>query len=137
MVSTQYGLIRTIQVRNSNVPGVLGSLATAVGQAGANIGNIVTVHISQNHVVRDIDVVVRDELHLADVLYQLNSLDAVDVLDTRDEVLSLHRGGKIEMVRLTYASALRRTRTSLAFTPPSTAASRSLLTARRCLVWVI
>jgi malate dehydrogenase (oxaloacetate-decarboxylating) len=98
MVSTQYGLIRTIQVRNSNVPGVLGSLATAVGQAGANIGNIVTVHISQNHVVRDIDVVVRDELHLADVLYQLNSLDAVDVLDTRDEVLSLHRGGKIEMV---------------------------------------
>ncbi|MDA1175213.1 MAG: NAD-dependent malic enzyme, partial [Chloroflexi bacterium] len=98
MVSTQYGLIRTIQVRNANVPGVLGALATAVGQAGANIGNIVTVHISQNHVVRDIDVLVNDEAHLADVLYNLNSLDDVDVLETRDEVLGLHRGGKIEMV---------------------------------------
>lgn len=98
MVSKQYGLIRTIQVRNANVPGVLGALATAVGQAGANIGNIVTVHISQNHVIRDIDVLVNDEDHLADVLYNLNSLDAVDVLETRDEVLGLHRGGKIEMV---------------------------------------
>jgi malate dehydrogenase (oxaloacetate-decarboxylating) len=98
MVSTQYGLIRTIQVRNANVPGVLGALATAIGQAGANIGNIVTAHISQNHVVRDIDVLVNDEDHLADVLYNLNSLDHVDVLETRDEVLGLHRGGKVEMV---------------------------------------
>jgi malate dehydrogenase (oxaloacetate-decarboxylating) len=98
MVSTQYGLIRTIQVRNANVPGVLGALATAIGQAEANIGNIVTAHISQNHVVRDIDVLVRDEAHLADVLYNLNSLDHVDVLETRDEVLGLHRGGKVEMV---------------------------------------
>lgn len=98
MVSTQYGLIRTIQVRNENVPGVLGTLATAIGQAEANIGNIVTVHITQNHVIRDIDVVVRDEQHLQDVLYGLNSLDDVKVLEARDEVLGLHRGGKIEMV---------------------------------------
>jgi len=98
MVSTQYGLIRTIQVRNENVPGVLGALATAIGQAEANIGNIVTVHITQNHVIRDIDVVVRDEQHLQDVLNSLNSLDDVQVLEARDEVLGLHRGGKIEMV---------------------------------------
>jgi malate dehydrogenase (oxaloacetate-decarboxylating) len=98
MVSTQYGLIRTIQVRNANVPGVLGALATAIGQAEANIGNIVTVHITQNHVIRDIDVVVRDEQHLQDVLNSLNSLDDVQVLEARDEVLGLHRGGKIEMV---------------------------------------
>ena len=98
MVSTQYGLIRTIQVRNENVPGVLGALATAIGQVEANIGNIVTVHITQNHVIRDIDVVVRDEQHLQDVLDELNSLDDVEVLEARDEVLGLHRGGKIEMV---------------------------------------
>ena len=98
MVSSQHGLIRTIQVRNENVPGVLGALATAIGQAEANIGNIVTAHISQNHVIRDIDVLVRDESHLSDVLHSLNALDHVEVLEARDEVLGLHRGGKIEMV---------------------------------------
>ena len=98
MVSVQYGLIRTIQVRNENVPGVLGQLATTIGKAGGNIGTIVTSHISQNHVVRDIDVYVRDEEHLRNVLQHINALDHVEVVDVRDEVLDLHMGGKIEMV---------------------------------------
>ncbi|MEX2598888.1 MAG: malic enzyme-like NAD(P)-binding protein [Dehalococcoidia bacterium] len=93
-----YGLIRTIQVRNENVPGVLGALASAIGSAGANIGNLQTVHISQNHVLRDIDVQVRDLEHLASVLDAIEKLQGVEVIETRDEVLGLHRGGKIEMV---------------------------------------
>ena len=40
--TTNYGLIRTVQVRNENIPGVLGALASAIGGAGANIGNIPT-----------------------------------------------------------------------------------------------
>ena len=44
--TTNYGLIRTVQVRNENIPGVLGALASAIGSAGANIGNIQTVHLS-------------------------------------------------------------------------------------------
>ena len=67
-MTMNYGLIRTVQVSNENVPGVLGSLATAIGGAGANIGNIQTMHISQNHVLRDIDVYVEDESHLMEVL---------------------------------------------------------------------
>jgi len=98
MASPDYGLIRTIQVRNENIPGVLGALATAIGQAGANIGNIQTVHMSQNHVLRDIDVLVRDESHLSDVLAAVSALEGIEVVETRDEVLGLHRGGKIEMV---------------------------------------
>jgi malate dehydrogenase (oxaloacetate-decarboxylating) len=96
--STQYGLIRTIRVRNANVPGVLGALASAIGSAGANIGNLATVHIAQAHVVRDIDVQVQDLHHLEDVLRAVNDLPGVDVLETRDEVLGLHRGGKIRTV---------------------------------------
>jgi malate dehydrogenase (oxaloacetate-decarboxylating) len=98
MVLAQYGLIRTIQVRNENVPGVLGVLATAIGDGGANIGNIATVHISQNYVLRDIDVLVRDEEHLQELLHRINRVDHVRVLEARDEVLDLHRGGKIEVV---------------------------------------
>ena len=60
MTTTNYGLIRTIQVRNENTPGVLGSLATTIGGIGANIGNIQTVSINQNFVLRDIDVFVEE-----------------------------------------------------------------------------
>lgn len=98
MVLAQYGLIRTIQVRNENVPGVLGALATVIGEGEANIGNIATVHISQNYVLRDIDVLVRDEQHLGELLDRVNALEHVQVLEARDEVLDLHRRGKIEMV---------------------------------------
>lgn len=95
---TKYGLIRTIQVRNENVPGVLGALATAIGAARANIGNIETMHVGQNFVLRDIDVVVEDEDHLLEVLKAVASVAGVAVMETRDEVMDLHQGGKIEIV---------------------------------------
>jgi thymidine phosphorylase len=87
MASKQYGLIRTIQVRNENVPGVLGALATAIGQVEANIGNIVTVHITQNHVIRDIDV-----LEARDVMQVLNN-DPGAPADLRQK--ALHLAGRI------------------------------------------
>ena len=96
--TTNYGLIRTMQVRNDNVPGVLGALATAIGSAGANIGNIQTVRISQNQVVRDIDVYVENEAHLLEVLRAVAHVTGVRVTETRDEVMDLHQGGKIEIV---------------------------------------
>jgi len=45
MVSVQYGLIRTIQVRNENVPGVMGELATTIGKAGAKNAAIFALEI--------------------------------------------------------------------------------------------
>ena len=98
MTTTNYGLIRTMQVRNDNVPGVLGALATAIGGAGANVGNIQTVHISQNHVVRDIDIYVEDEAHLIEVLRAVSGVAGVRVTETRDDVMDIHQGGKIEIV---------------------------------------
>ena len=98
MTTTNYGLIRTMQVRNDNVPGVLGALATAIGSAGANVGNIQTVHISQNHVVRDIDIYVEDEAHLLEVLRAVSGVSGVRVTETRDDVMDIHQGGKIEIV---------------------------------------
>lgn len=98
MTTTNYGLIRTMQVRNDNVPGVLGALATAIGGAGANVGNIQTVHISQNHVVRDIDIYVEDEAHLIEVLRAVSQVAGVRVTETRDDVMDIHQGGKIEIV---------------------------------------
>ena len=96
--TTNYGLIRTVQVRNENIPGVLGALASAIGGAGANIGNIQTVHLSQSYVLRDIDVHVEDETHLLEVLRAVGQVKGVRVTETRDEVMDLHQGGKIAIV---------------------------------------
>lgn len=98
MTTVRYALIRTIQVRNTNVPGTLGALATAIGDSGANIGNIQTVHISQNHVLRDIDVQVNDDAHLSRVLVAVAAVPGVEVVESRDEVLGMHLGGKIETI---------------------------------------
>lgn len=96
--TTNYGLIRTVQVRNENIPGVLGALASAIGSAGANIGNIQTVHLSQSYVLRDIDVHVEDETHLLEVLRAVGQVKGVRVTETRDEVMDLHQGGEIAIV---------------------------------------
>ncbi len=98
MVTTNYGLIRTVQVRNENVPGVLGTLSTAIGITGANIGNIQTVRISQNHVLRDIDIYVEDQEHLNETLRAIARVQGVRVIETRNGVMDLHQGGKIEIV---------------------------------------
>ncbi|MBI2872395.1 MAG: NAD-dependent malic enzyme [Chloroflexi bacterium] len=96
--SGKYRLIRTIRVRNDNVPGVLGALASAIGRVDASIGNIQMVHLGQHHVVRDIEIMVFDDEHLKKVLQEISDTRGVSVLEVRDEVLDLHRGGKIKVV---------------------------------------
>ena len=77
---------------------MLGALSTAIGITGANIGNIQTVRISQNHVLRDIDIYVEDLEHLNETLRAIARVQGVRVIETRDEVMDLHQGGKIEIV---------------------------------------
>ncbi|MDA1215594.1 MAG: ACT domain-containing protein, partial [Chloroflexi bacterium] len=93
----RYRLIRTLRVRNDNVPGVLGRLTTALGKADANIGNIQTVFLGQHHIERELDVLVEDQAHLDRLIQALSQLEHVDVLEVRDEVLGLHHGGKVRM----------------------------------------
>ena len=153
MVTTNYGLIRTVQVRNENVPGVLGALSTAIGITGANISNIQTVRISQNHVLRDIDIYVEDQEHLNETLRAIARVQGVRVIETRDEVMDLHQGGKIEIVSRQRVESIaccgRSTRPEwrryaepsiviLAWrgaSPLSAIRSRSSSTAPPCLVW--
>jgi len=98
MEQPKYQLMRTLRCKNDNLPGVLGKLATAVGAAGGNIGNIKTVSLGHKHVVRDFDVFVDDEEHLNLIMQSIAKLPGVAILEVRDEVLELHQGGKIKMV---------------------------------------
>ncbi|MGB9482927.1 MAG: hypothetical protein WCB86_03420, partial [Candidatus Dormiibacterota bacterium] len=40
--ASTYRIVRTLRLRNENLPGVLGEVATAIGSAGGNLGDIRT-----------------------------------------------------------------------------------------------
>ena len=98
MDDVSYRIVRTLRCKNLNVPGTLGLLATTIGQAGGEIGNIETVHLGHHYTVRDIDIMVQSEDILEQIIKEVSKLDAVTVLEVRDEVLELHKEGKIKMV---------------------------------------
>lgn len=91
-------LVRTIRVRNRHEPGVFGRLASAIGDQDGTLGNISTVGLTAHYTVRDLDVLVADEAHLRRVLAAIDALPDSTVLEVRDEVLEVHRGGKIRTV---------------------------------------
>ncbi len=98
MPTGNYGIVRTLRCKNANVPGTLGRLTTAIGDTGAEIGDIVTVHLGQHFTVRDIDVNIRSREHLEKLTDEIAKLEDVTVLQVRDEVLELHEQGKIRTV---------------------------------------
>ena len=59
--SAQYSL--TLRVRIDHRPGMLGRVASAIGEAGGTIGNIVLVEASRDHVLRDLTIDAGDEAH--------------------------------------------------------------------------
>ncbi len=98
MDNPTYKIVRTVRFKNSNLPGTLGKLTTAIGHVGADVGNIVTVHIGQHYTVRDIEVHIPSEEHLSEMINEVTRLHDVSVLQVRDDVLELHKHGKIKMV---------------------------------------
>ena len=97
MDNVNYKVVRTLRCRNANIPGTLGKLAVTIGQIGAEIGNIVTVHLGHHFTIRDIDVLVDSEGHLAELIAKVSRLRDVSVLEVRDDVLELHKHGIIKM----------------------------------------
>ncbi len=105
-----YRIVRTLRCKNQNIPGTLGKLTTAIGQAGVEIGNISTVHLGHHFTIRDIDVLLSSENALQDLINRVTELKDVTILQVRDEVLELHKGGKIKMVSNTPINTLDKLR---------------------------
>jgi malate dehydrogenase (oxaloacetate-decarboxylating) len=94
---SSYRIVRTLRVRNDNRPGVLGEVATAIGKAGGNLGDIRTVERGSRNVVRDMDVSTTDLAMLELVLAAIREIPDTHLLDVRDEVLRVHLGGKLQI----------------------------------------
>lgn len=91
--SAQYSL--TIRVEIEDVPGMLGKVAGAIGDAGAVIGPIDLVE-ADGGLVRDITVDANDPDHWDDIVGAINAIDGAQVIDTTDRTFQIHVGGKIE-----------------------------------------
>jgi malate dehydrogenase (oxaloacetate-decarboxylating) len=92
--SAQFSL--TIRVEIADRPGMLGLVASAIGQAGASIGSIDLVEVKEGVLLRDITVDASDSEHWDVIVAALGAIDGVHVVDTTDRTFLLHMGGKIE-----------------------------------------
>ena len=98
-----------------NVPNTLGRLATAIGEAGANIMSMGGFDVRGDLLVNDVVVNCRDEDHAAAVVSAIEDQDGVEILHWHDRTFDMHKGGKIEVVSL--AEVNDRHDLSMAYTP--------------------
>jgi malate dehydrogenase (oxaloacetate-decarboxylating) len=92
--SAQYSL--TIRVAIEHRPGMLGQVASAIGQAGGTIGAVDLVEIEKGHTVRDITVDTSGPDHWPTIVDAIDAVPEAHVIDTTDRTFLMHVGGKIE-----------------------------------------
>ncbi len=91
-------IARRLTVKLHRIPGHFGTFATKLGEADALLGDIRTVAIEDDHIIRDVNFYVRDEAHLEQVLAKLREVEDLEILRVMDHILEMHLGGKLEMV---------------------------------------
>ncbi|MFC2067590.1 NAD-dependent malic enzyme [Chloroflexota bacterium] len=106
MDNLRYKIVRTLRCKNLNIPGTMGKLSTIIGQAEAEIGNVATVYLGHRYTIRDIDVFIESEEQLARLIDTVSKLEEVSVLQIRDDVLELHKNGKIRMINTVAINSL-------------------------------
>jgi malate dehydrogenase (oxaloacetate-decarboxylating) len=92
--SAQYRL--TIRVKLDDSQGILGSLTSAIGEAGGIVGAVDLVESDGAYSVRDIVVDASGRDHWQQILAAIGALAGAEVIDTTDRTFLLHVGGKIE-----------------------------------------
>ena len=93
--SAQFSL--TLRVRIDHRPGMLGRVATAIGEAGGTIGNIELVDLDRDHTLRDLTVDAAGEEHERRIVEAVKAVDGAEVVDWTDRTLGMHVGGKLEV----------------------------------------
>ncbi len=93
--SAQYSL--TLRVEIEHRPGMLGRVASAIGEVGGTIGSVDLVQVERDHTIRDITVETGDASDWPRLTEAVNAVHGARVLDTTDRTFLLHVGGKIEL----------------------------------------
>jgi malate dehydrogenase (oxaloacetate-decarboxylating) len=90
----------TLRVRLDNVPGVLGRLASAIGDSGGNIFAIDGFVAKGPTLERDLVVNCTSVAHQDQVIAAAGAVPGVHLLDSWDRTFRMHEGGKIEVLPL-------------------------------------
>jgi malate dehydrogenase (oxaloacetate-decarboxylating) len=114
-LSASYSITARLQIDNK--PGMLGRIATKIGDLGGSIGAIDMVRTEKGGkvLVRDISIDCSSEEHAASIRKGLQEMDGVNVVAVSDRVFLAHLGGKIT----THSKIPLKTRDdlSIAYTP--------------------
>src|SRR3954465_3670131 len=93
-VSAQYSIILRVEIDHR--PGMLGRVATAIGEAGGSIGAVDLVGLDGGPPVRGITVDTAGEEHAEKVAEAVTHVDGARLIETTDRTFLVHVGGKIE-----------------------------------------
>jgi malate dehydrogenase (oxaloacetate-decarboxylating) len=89
-----------VRTRMLNVPGTLGHLAVAIGDAGGNIAGMESFEAKQKYLDEDLVVNCHSVEHQQQVLEAMRQVPNVEVLAWEDRTMTMHEGGKIEVLPL-------------------------------------
>ena len=97
-MSYKQKVIKTLRVKNQQQIGVLSKVINAIATAGGDIGDIRTLSIGTFNTIRDITVICNDEANFEQVVRALKAVRETHLESVIDDVMELHRGGKIAVV---------------------------------------
>ena len=99
MAARQPGIAHSVTIRAeyANQVGMLGTITSAIGVAGGDIGAIDIVSGGRDAIIRDITVNASDVDHGEEIVEAVRAVDGVKVVNVSDQVFLRHLGGKIEM----------------------------------------
>ncbi|HEX8744792.1 MAG TPA: NAD-dependent malic enzyme [Thermoleophilaceae bacterium] len=91
--SAQFSL--TLRIEFDRKPGMLGLVATAIGDAGGSIGDIEMLELGDMKAVREMTVDAVDREHGQAIVAAIESIEGADLIEATDRTFELHRGGKL------------------------------------------
>ncbi len=89
-----------VRVRMINSPGMLGRLAVAIGDKGANICGLEGFEVKTAHLDEEIIINCMSEAHQEQVRLAIENIEGVEILSWQDRTFEMHEGGKIEVLPL-------------------------------------
>jgi len=87
----------TIRLKYNDIPGALGRMTSAIGEAGGSIGAVDIVDSRDGVIIRDFSVQATDVAQGERIAAAVNTVPGVEVINVSDRTFLMHLGGKIEV----------------------------------------
>src|SRR5437762_11870228 len=87
----------TFRLQIANRPGMLGRVASAIGNAGGDIGSVDLVQSLRDRIVRDITVKARDSVHGQQIVTRLRHVAGARVVNVPHGTRLMQLGGTVEI----------------------------------------